>query len=132
MRIPDYILEIVRTNPTQAAHSACDFVLDMIEQTADWSHEEHNLLLECYALISAMVDANLISLYAELRDIDADLHSACIQLYKYLEAVYGELEKDLADHRLEAMKSKFADLVTHGFSYEFTEGDVNRIQVLIN
>ncbi|MFG0529849.1 hypothetical protein ACF8FB_05825 [Pseudomonas sp. yb_2] len=132
MSIPDHILEIVRTNPTQAAHSACNYALDMVDQTAEWSVEEHELLLECYALISAMEDAGLISIFADLRDIDADLRSACIKLHQYLEAVYEELEKELADHRLKAMKSRFADLVAHGFSYEFTEGDVNRIQVLIN
>lgn len=132
MRIPDHILEIVRSNPTQAAHSACYYVLDIVENTAGWSTEDHDLLLECYALISAMVDADLIRIYADLRDIDADVYSACSQLHKYLKEAYGELEKDLADHRLGAMKSKFADLVAHGFSYEFTEGDVNRIQVLIN
>jgi len=132
MSIPDHILENVRTTPLQAAHNACDYVLDMVERSREWSAEEHNLLLECYALISAMIDADLIRIYAQLRDISSDLDLACVELSQYLSEVFQELEKELASKRFDTMKSRFADLVAHGFSYEFTDGDVSRIQVLIN
>ncbi|KIY38013.1 hypothetical protein TZ03_24830 [Pseudomonas sp. 10-1B] len=132
MSIPDHILETIQTTPEQAALSACEYALEAVEQSPGWGKGEHEQLLEAYALISAMEDANLIRVYASVGNIDGDRPSACVALSEYLNSICAEMEQELANNRLQAMKSKFANIVSNGFSYEFTEGDVNRIQVLIN
>jgi hypothetical protein len=88
--------------------------------------------MEGYALIEAMEEARLIEYFAVPDNIEGDRRDACIAMSNFLGEVMKELDKQLSTHKLESLKKKFAGIVSNTFSYEFTDGDVNRIQKLIN
>lgn len=132
MSIPDAIIENIHSDPIQAAIAACEFILDAVEQSRDWGPAEHEVLLEGYALITAMEDAGLIEFRSLPNNVEGDRSSSCTAISSFITDVLRELEQQQSGHKLESLKKKFANIVTSSFAYEFTEGDVTRIQTLIN
>lgn len=132
MSIPDVIIENIQGDPVQAAFLACEHVLKAVEDGVGWGPTKHEILMEGYALIEAMENAGLIKCFAESGNIEGDRNHACTTIAVYLTEVMQELEEQLSNHKLESLKKKFAGLISNAFAYEFTEGDVNRIQKLIN
>lgn len=132
MNIPDAIIENIHSDPLQAAISTCDWVLDMVGQTREWGESEHGILLEAYALITAMEAAGLITYRSLPNNVEGDRNSSCGAISVFLTEVSREFEQQLSGHKLESLKKKFANIVSVSFAYEFSEGDVTRIQTLIN
>lgn len=132
MSIPDAIIENIHNDPLKAALEACDFTLDLVENTPSWGAEEHESLLEGYALISAMEEAGLIRLDSVAGDVEGERSESCTAISTYLNEVARELEQQLSSHKLEALRKKFSTIVSSSFAYEFTEGDIARVQTLIN
>lgn len=93
---------------------------------------EHEIMLEAYALITAMEDAGLIQFRSVASSVEGDRNSSCAAISVFLTDVSREFEQQLSGHKLESLKKKFASIVSVSFAYEFTEGDVTRIQTLIN
>lgn len=132
MRIPSAIIEHVQNDPLEAAVDTCKYVFGELEESQSWGASEHEILMEGYALITAMEDAGLVRFASMPGNLEGDRNDICMALSNYLGKVMAELEQQLAGHKLESLKSKFAGLIAATFAYEFTEGDVARIQTLIN
>jgi hypothetical protein len=132
VNIPDAILENVRIDPLQSAIRACEFAVEKGRQGSDWTVEQLEILMEAYALVDSMTAAGLIVHIERLGTMAGDRAHQCLTLTQFLKNVRDELEIDYTAHRLEGFKAKYANLVSNTFTYEFTDGDVNRIQTLIN
>ena len=132
MGIPSAIIDNIQSDPLWAAIETCQFVLSETVESPSWGPSEHEILLEGYALITAMEDAGLLSFNTSAGYIEGERADACAALSHFFGRVRAELEQQLAGHKLESLKRKFAGIITATFAYEFTEGDVTRIQTLIN
>lgn len=132
MNIPNTIIESIHSDPLLAARATCEYVLEWTDQSREWGESEHELLLEGYALITAMEDARLIEFVSSPGKLEGGRGSVCSTISVYMTEVLRELEQQLAAHKLESLQRKFANIVSASFAYEFTEGDVARIQTLIN
>ena len=132
MNIPDVFLENIQIDPMQTAASVCEYILDAVEQCRQWGPSEHNLLLEGYAFITAMQDEGLIEFRSKSGNVGGARNDSCPVISTFLTEVHRELQQQLSSHQLESLKKKFANIVSNVFAYEFTEGDVTRIQTLIN
>lgn len=133
MNIPENFLEDIQDNPSRVAFDICEYVLTVVDGEQGWNRSIHELLQECYALIVALDEAQLIKFDFYLSDAsDEDLGTACGIMAGGIAQVRDALEKELSSHRFDSLKKKFAGIVTKTFSYEFTDGDVSRIQTLIN
>ncbi|WP_407730340.1 hypothetical protein ACJJU9_07295 [Pseudomonas helleri] len=132
MGIPNEIIDSIHSDPLQAAVATCNFVISEVKHTIAWGPLQHELLLEGFALISTMEEAGLIEFIASPGYIEGDRDGDCLSISIFLTNVLNELDQQLASHKLESLKKKFAGIITSTFAYEFTEGDVARIQTLIN
>lgn len=132
MSIPDVIIENIQGDPVQAAFLACEYVLDSVKDGHEWYAVQHELLMEGFALVMAMEEAELIKFSAMPNVVEGDRNSACGSMSAFLTEVMRELDEQLSTHKLDSLKKKYAGIVSNTFAYEFTEGDVNRIQKLIN
>lgn len=132
MGIPNEIIDRIQSEPLQAAAAACNFAINEVQHIIEWGPLQHELLLEGFALISAMEEAGLIEFIASPGYIEGDRDGDCSAISIFLTDVLNELDQQLASHKLESLKKKFAGIIASTFAYEFTEGDVARIQTLIN
>lgn len=136
MAISNDVLQQVRDNPIDGAIAACRFVLVRIELTegssGNWSEDDHDLLLEGAALLLQLQEDQLISHRVSHPDMDGSMGVVCNQLRKFLQDAQDELLGQTSANKLDSLKKRFAVTVSSGFGYEFTDGDLKRIQQLIN
>ncbi|KQN54625.1 hypothetical protein ASE98_16805 [Pseudomonas sp. Leaf48] len=136
MRIPQEILDQVRDDPLAGAIAACEFVESSLEPDSAWQPDDEELLFEIYGLISTLHDAKRIEYIASEPDINAAFPHSCGYLSRFMNDVKEQLE---SNHRSLTKKRKFEQLKKHfsltindAFGYEFTDGDLKRIQQLLN
>jgi len=133
MSIPNDVIQQVRDNPIEGALAACRYVLHRIElNIGDWSENDHALLLEGAALLLQLEEDDLISHLAAPPILDGTMGSICNELQKFLQSAQQHLVGQASASKLDSLKKRFAISVSSGFGYEFTDGDLKRIQQLIN
>ena len=132
MLIPLEILDRVRDNPVEGAVDVCHFVQDNLEEGPDWSTQDHAFLLEGYALISALGAASKIEYGTSEPVLSRDIIKASRGIAAFLRDVSAELIEQANAHKLESLRNHFTKTIVYGFSYEFTDGDLKRVQELIN
>ncbi|WP_070092789.1 hypothetical protein [Pseudomonas monteilii] len=136
MAIPNQILELARENPVDAGVEVCKYALEWIEINAidgqSWTESDHSVLLEAAALILHLEEDKLMSLPFFPPDVSGDMDTCCSKIATYLREVRGYLIGQSSEQKLERLKKQFSLTLTNGFGYEFTDGDLNRIQQLIN
>lgn len=134
MAITNDLLQQVCENPAEGAQAVCRSVLTRIElmNTGEWTEGEHTLLLEAAALLLQLEDDNLISHMVRSPDLEGSMASVCNELRKFIKDVQQDLVGSTSASKLESLKKGFSATISGGFGYEFTDGDLKRIQLLIN
>lgn len=135
-RIPHYILEKVKEDPFLGVIELGEFLASSLNEGGGWEESDQDMLLEAYALVTSMSDVGMIEYTVIAPVLRTDLEVACIQLRTFVDEVVSQVTaryRALNNQRkLEQLKSHFALTLTDTFGYEFTEGDIDRVQELIN
>lgn len=132
MSIPDYLIQGVRNNPAEGATAVCYYALDEVEQQSGWTQEAHETLLEATALILSLQEEELIPNLKDAPDLNGSMNYVCNQMTAFLKHVHDTLIGLTTAQKMETIKSRFSITLAGGFGYEFTDGDLNRIRMLIN
>ncbi|MBP5099540.1 hypothetical protein [Pseudomonas protegens] len=136
MAIPNDVLQQVRDNPVEGGISVCRFALKAADSdnnySGNWTEEDHGVLLEAAAILLHLEEQELISHLVVPPDVDSGMEYVCGNLRKFLQDVQHELIGQTSASKLDSLKKQFAVTLTNGFGYEFTDGDLKRIQQLIN
>lgn len=134
MLIPESIIQRIQADPVEGAIGACRFCIELIDefQNAEWTEDEHEVLLETYALISALREAELIKLMIVEPNLSGTTNTTCQALLEHVRLVEGQLVSQSSKNKLDSLKKHFSVTVTKAFGYEFSDGDVKRIQTLLN
>lgn len=136
MRIPQEILEQVNDDPSVAVISACNFIQAEVSGRSVWEEEDEYLLYEIYALITTLKEVGRIQYVADAPDLTAKFPHICSYLSSFMETVKAQLEQLVRNQsnarRLEQIRNHLSITINNAFGYEFTDGDLKRIQQLIN
>lgn len=134
MRIPQEILDKVMDDPLAGTIEALTFVLSFDE--GEWEDRDEEIMLEAYALVSSLSETGRISVNALPPTINSVLKTTCSQLQRFLveakHQVEAKLRIDTNQRKLDQMKNHFSITLNNAFGYEFTDGDLKRIQQLLN
>lgn len=133
MGIPDHIIQEIRDNTFNGALTLCRWVRDEVNyQSSNWSEHEHEILIEATATILHLQESGQLNLSTAAPAIDGSMAWVCSQLGRYLDTVEDELNSAVSELKLKNFKKVIAVTLSTGFAYEFTDGDLKRIQHLIN
>ena len=128
--VEDKFIENLSDNPIEGAKQICDLIVDFHNTEARGSIDRYSDYIELYALASS---------YFEAHDIDYQFPAFGEDKAKNINtliAVAGDigrkLEQKLDTKSIEHLKSKYQAKFKGGFCYEFTEGDIEKIQVHIS
>lgn len=136
MAIPNDILQQVRDNPIEGGISVCRFALKTADSDRNydgrWSEEDYAVLMEGAAVLLHLEEQALISYLVAAPNVDSGMEYVCGALRTFLQDVQHELIGQTSASKLDSLKKQFAVTLTNGFGYEFTDGDLKRIQQLIN
>ena len=92
--------------------------------------EIHDTLVDYYTLI----EAYLTSKGFNVRKIEFEetLDNNIIKINDFFTTVRNQFQKKITDSKISDLRNKYNTIFSNTFSYEFTTGDLERIQKLIN
>lgn len=126
-------IENIEQNPITSIVEAIDMAIDSLDlYDQEWTEEEYEVLLESYSLILSILENFELSIKANIPQMEGNLTDNSTELRDFLLLVREEYQGQATNLRIQLMKNKFNNVLGQVFAYEFTEGDVDRIQTLIN
>ena len=132
MPIAEDIVEKIAEEPISGVLSLTYYVQTRLDEGQDWSEKDYELLLEALALLHASNEAGLISLPMPVPAISGVASQDCPLIYQLLDRTRDAYKLQAEKQKYEAAKTKFSVLLGAAHYYEFSQGDLERIQQLIN
>lgn len=102
------------------------------DNASEWGSIEHDQILEVVALLEALVEAGLIDAKDLYSPIDGVGGSSLTDLYNYLSRASELIKNNQSLKNYNSLKNRLVQRLSGGFYYEFSEGDLSKIQSLIN
>lgn len=104
--------------------------LDSYDQ--GWRQSDYETLTEAYALIVELSEAELLPVELDFFEFSGDINNDCMQIHRYLAVIENACVSQASKLRLKSLRSHFKTALGSGFAYEFSQGDLDRVQTLIN
>jgi hypothetical protein len=128
-------IDWVEENPIEGLAKACEITLAEHSEISDpneWTEAEHELLWEASSFIQLVLEANNININVEFPSTSPNVDVNCKNLTDYISVVENEIRGKATLLKIQAYKSRYSAALKSSFAYEFSQGDLNRIQALIN
>ena len=97
-----------------------------------WTQQEYRALLEGLSLLVSVVESFELPITDDIPVLSGDLQDDSTKMNDFLLRVRSMYQGEAANIRLQRMISHYKASLDSSFFYEFSKGDLNRIQVLIN
>ncbi|MBV7437615.1 hypothetical protein [Aeromonas sp. sif2416] len=126
-----YVLE----NPYRGLVQACDRINDSLsdsQHNIEWSSEEQEVLIEGAAFINLILMEKGFLSEVPFPEITNNINANCITLNQYIQSVRGQFSSYDLKNRVNNHTETYRSLFANAFSYEFSQGDLERVQLLIN
>lgn len=128
-------LDSLAGDPIGGAIQICDRIFELTADSREWAASDYEAFMEGFALLEGMVAANLLDqtivpFYDP--DLSASMSNACFDLNKLFAEVRAECVTRQAQSRFSKQKAHYGAQLGAGFVYEFSQGDLDRVQELLN
>ena len=97
-----------------------------------YKRQEYNVLTETYALLLELKEAGILPVDITLIEFSGSLQADSKRVYDQLGVIKSRCKEESAKLRLRSFKSHFKASLGTTFHYEFSQGDLERIQELVN
>lgn len=133
MLFDEAFLNKIKEEPIQGILSLCQVVRDNISLDSDgWGQPDYEVLLEAYALVQNLNDMGLISLPYYLNELTGVISEDCPDIYRLVNQLQESYEQNLSKQKFDRYKEYFRVNLNESFCYEFSQGDLDKIQSLLN
>ena len=135
MLYSDQLLESLKHDPISGVKTACQLALRVLaDDSQDWTVAELEALEEADVLLAELKAAELLPVPYSLPLLasDASRGKRAAAIREALVGVLKSLEKLELQARREQLASRFRIGLGVKFAYEFSQGDLERIQSLLN
>jgi len=126
-------IENIQENPVSSIIKIIDIAISYVNPHAqEWTEEEYEPLFEGFSLTLSVIENFELTITTEIPKLEGHIDKDSAIIQEFLKSVRSEYQSQAIDLRLQLMKNKFDNVLGQSFSYEFSQGDVDRIQTLIN
>ena len=136
MLFNDDFVDSLKDDPVRGTIALCDQALAALGLEAGqegWSQDDYSVLLETYSLLVEIMDSGLLPVRLNQPQILGTGGSdECSQLYQWISSVRTRCVAEESKLRVTALRNRFRVSLGAGFVYEFSQGDLELIQGLIN
>jgi len=132
MFVDETILNIIKNDPDKGICALRDKVDSYLQSGNGWGQNEYDILLETYALIIELDHAQIIDLSFHITSLTGQFTTDLTIMSETLESTYKECKARIDRNSLERLRGRFRMDFSAEFSYEFSQGDLDRLQELIN
>ncbi|MBU1190269.1 MAG: hypothetical protein KKE76_01020 [Gammaproteobacteria bacterium] len=125
----------VEENPISGIVDACNKILDRLEELSlspEWSELEHELLWESASFIRLVIQSNELDINVVFPQATGDIKHNCSKLLEYVNLVKANFEAHSVRLKIESYTSRYSAALKSSFAYEFSQGDLDRIQTIVN
>jgi len=124
-------------NPIDGLIKACETVFEHVDELRNsnrdlFLEEAHDLLWDAASFVQVFLEANQIHIDATAPTLSSDLGENCTQLDVYLRRVLEEARRHAMALKVASIRHRYSVSLKATFGYEFSTGDLHRIQRLIN
>ncbi|CAG9275108.1 conserved hypothetical protein [Paraburkholderia unamae] len=133
MKISAEFLSTVKDGPSEAIIEIYG-EMETRAQSQEWSTDDHEFFIEAYALLSGMLQESLLPDLDLPADpvINGDIERDCSNIYGFYGHVAEQCRRLEIKARLARLQRSMTATIGAGFGYEFSQGDLDRVQHLVN
>lgn len=132
MVFSEEFLEEFRVEPIKKAVEIRAIVRSHFSEGQRWLDSDLDVLIEAYALLVEALEADLLPLEKSYPTLSGDLQEDCAAISSFLQEVEEKCTAEASKLRLASLRSRFKASIGSAFCYEFSQGDLERVQLLIN
>lgn len=131
--IDQYLLDDLHSDPEGAFKAAFNRLDQYIDHdTGGWTADEYAVLLEGLAFLESLVEGGLVEYLAIAPSLSGKPEDDCRPIYDYLSKANERFKASQSISDYHNLKSRLAQTIGTGFFYEFSDGDLEKIQELVN
>lgn len=134
MFFSEEFIATVEENPITGIVEACNLTfvrMKELETGSDWNEQEHELMWESASFIQLIIEANKLEVEAPFPIATGDIDANCKILSEYLNLIKSEFEEHSIKLKVESYTNRYSTALKSSFAYEFSQGDLDRIQILV-
>lgn len=134
MHFTDEFIQLLRDEPVAGTVQLLDMTFQelRLESQEDWTERDFGVMLETYALLVEVIESNLLPVKLRYPSIGSGGAEQCASLYKYFSEVRELCVAEASKLKVASLRNRYRASLGTGFSYEFSQGDLDRVQELIN
>lgn len=133
MLFDDAFISKLKEDPIGGVVAICNRIdSELTDEQDDWCNSDYEALAEGFALIDSAIESGLISYDAPKPEITGGMPEDCSALISYIREVQKHYSSQATKLKFDRLKSSFKLSLGAGFCYEFSQGDLTKIQSLIN
>ena len=134
MLYSDEFLESLKLDPITGVKSACQMAQAVLTEGREWSTEEFEALEEIDVLFLELSDAGMmpVEYLPEPLIPEAPRAHKATAIRKAVDSVLQQCERLELSAQREKLASRIRIGIGKKFAYEFSQGDIERIQTLLN
>ena len=134
MLFDDEFIGALRDDPVRGTIALCDRTISQLDfrNTDGWTDADFSILIESYSLLVEVIEADLLPIKLQYPAIDNGGAEDCPKLYKYLTEIRQLCTSEETKLRVASLRNRFRASLGTGFTYEFSQGDLEKVQGLVN
>lgn len=134
MLYSDQFIESIPQNPIYSIKEACKQALQEVSDLNNhWTTSELEALEEADVLLEELQAADILPTnYTKPRSAGVSREERARSIRDELISVVENLERLQLEEKRERLASRFRAVIGVSFTYEFSDGDLNRVQTLLN
>lgn len=137
MLFNDAFIDDIPGRPFASALEICRAVINALhddEQYGEqsWRESEYDALREGYVLLETMIKGGLLPDFAPVVAPTGDIAVDCRAMVDFIHRVDGAVRAQANLQKHEEAQARMAQRLGVGFVYEFSQGDLDRIQTLLS
>jgi hypothetical protein len=110
----------------------CTTAKNQIRPGTAWEQDEYDALVEAYAFLAELVTAEIFKTEVFAPELNAQITHDCKEIFEYIDRVLAECKTRENQRLVESTRNRFRLSLGTAFAYEFTQGDLDRVQALFN
>lgn len=134
MLFSEEFIQYVEENPIVGIVDACNTISSEVSKVApnNWNEQAHELLWEGASFLELVIENNNFHTNSEFPEASGSIEGNCRILMEYIEKIKRLFDKHSIKIKVESYKDRYQTAFKASFAYEFSQGDFDRIQALIN
>lgn len=126
-------LETLKSDPLAATVEMAAIIRSSLRHDEhEWHDSDYLVLLEGYALMCEIANSKLLEIDRPPFEISGNKNEDCGRISQFLSELEEYCVSEASKLKVSSFRNHFKTFLSTGFSYEFSQGDLDRVQVLIN